>query len=140
MSTLNAPSPLNVSQGAKFSRILGVGGYRPRRVVDNAEIVTYIDSSDEWIRTRSGIAERRWASEDETVSMMSQAAARKAMERSGVEPGQIDTVIVSTVTHLHQTPAVAAIIASELGAKNAAAFDISAACAGFCYAAATADS
>ena len=133
-------STLNISTGAKFSRILGIGGYRPRRVVDNAEIITYIDSSDEWIRTRSGIAERRWASEDETVSMMSQAAARKAMERAGVEPGQIDTVIVATVTHLHQTPAIATTIAAELGAKNAAAFDISAACAGFCYATAMADS
>jgi 3-oxoacyl-[acyl-carrier-protein] synthase-3 len=133
-------STLNISKGAQFSKIMGIGGYRPRRVVDNAEIITYIDSSDEWIRTRSGITERRWASEDETVSMMSQAAARKAMERAGVEPGQIDTVIVSTVTHLHQTPAIATTIASELGAKNAAAFDISAACAGFCYALAMADS
>jgi 3-oxoacyl-[acyl-carrier-protein] synthase-3 len=133
-------STLNVSTGAQFSKIMGIGGYRPRRVVDNAEIVTYIDSSDEWIRTRSGITERRWASDDETVSMMSQAAARKALERSGVEAGQIDTVIVATVTHLHQTPAIAATIASELGAKNAAAFDISAACAGFCYALAMADS
>ncbi|GAA1436181.1 ketoacyl-ACP synthase III [Microlunatus lacustris] len=133
-------STLNISNGASFSRILGIGGYRPRRVVDNAEIITYIDSSDEWIRTRSGIAERRWASEDETVSMMSQAAARKAMERAGVEPGQIDTVIVATVTHMHQTPAIATTIAAELGATNAAAFDISAACAGFCYATAMADS
>ena len=133
-------STLNISRGAQFSKIMGIGGYRPRRVVDNAEIITYIDSSDEWIRTRSGITERRWASEDETVSMMSQAAARKAMDRAGVEPGQIDTVIVATVTHLHQTPAIATTIASELGAKNAAAFDISAACAGFCYALAMADS
>ena len=131
---------LTTSTGARFSRILGIGGYRPRRVVENAEIVTYIDSSDEWIRTRSGIIERRWASEDETVSMMSQAAARKAMARAGVEPGQIDTVIVSTVSHLHQTPAIATTIASQLGAKNAAAFDISAACAGFCYGTAMADS
>ncbi len=133
-------SPLKISTGSPFSRILGVGGYRPRRVVDNAEIITYIDSTDEWIRTRSGITERRWASDDETISMMSQAAARKAMARAGVEPGQIDTVIVSTVTHLHQTPAIATTIASELGAKNAAAFDISAACAGFCYGTAMADS
>ncbi|GAA1846252.1 beta-ketoacyl-ACP synthase III [Microlunatus capsulatus] len=133
-------STLNISRGAQFSKIMGIGGYRPRRVVDNAEIITYIDSSDEWIRTRSGITERRWASEDETVSMMSQAAARKAMDRAGVEPGQIDTVIVATVTHLHQTPAIATTIASELGARNAAAFDISAACAGFCYALAMADS
>jgi 3-oxoacyl-[acyl-carrier-protein] synthase-3 len=131
---------LAVSRGASFSAILGVGGYRPRRIVDNAEICTYIDSSDEWIRTRSGIIERRWASADETVQMMSVAAARRAMERADVEPAQIDTVIVSTVTHLYQTPAVATTIASELGATGAAAFDISAACAGFCYGTAMADS
>jgi 3-oxoacyl-[acyl-carrier-protein] synthase-3 len=131
---------LAVSRGATFSAILGVGGYRPRRIVDNAEICTYIDSSDEWIRTRSGIIERRWASADETVQMMSVAAARRAMERADVEPAQIDTVIVSTVTHLYQTPAVATTIASELGATGAAAFDISAACAGFCYGTAMADS
>jgi 3-oxoacyl-[acyl-carrier-protein] synthase III len=134
MTTLTIPT------GAKASAILGLGGYRPRRVVDNAEICTLIDSSDEWIRTRSGIIERRWASADETVQMMSVAASRKALERSGIEPAQIDTVIVSTVTHLHQTPAVATSIAAELGATGAAAFDISAACAGFCYATAMADS
>ena len=78
--------------------------------------------------------------EDETIQMMSIAAARKAIERAGIEPGQVDTVIVSTVTHLHQTPAIATTIASELGAKGAAAFDISAACAGFCYMIAMADS
>src|SRR5215211_5351466 len=131
---------LTVSTGAPFSAIMGIGGYRPRRVVDNAEICTFIDSSDEWIRTRSGIIERRWASEDETVQMMSVSAARKALDRAGIEPGQIDTVIVSTVTHLYQTPAVATTIASELGATGAAAFDISAACAGFCYGTAMADS
>ncbi len=131
---------LNIPTGAQYSAILGFGGYRPRRVVDNAEICTLIDSSDEWIRTRSGIIERRWASSDETIQMMSVAASSKALERSGVEPGQIDTVIVSTVTHLHQTPAIATAIAAELGAKDAAAFDISAACAGFCYGTAMADS
>ena len=132
-------SGVKASQGAAFSKIMGIGGYRPRRVVDNAEIVTYIDSSDEWIRTRSGITERRWASPDETVQMMSVSAARTAIERAGLEPGQVDTVIVATVTHLLQTPAIATTIASELGAKNAAAFDINAACAGFCYMVAMAD-
>ena len=131
---------LKVTPGARYAAILGVGGYRPRRVVDNAEICTMIDSSDEWIRTRSGIIERRWASDDETIQMMAMAAARKALDRAGVAAGQIDTVIVSTVTHLYQTPAIATTIASELGAKSAAAFDISAACAGFCYATAMADS
>ncbi len=131
---------LQTESGAEFSAILGIGGYRPRRVVDNAEICTMIDSTDEWIQTRSGIRERRWASADETVEMMSVAAARKAIERAGLDVGQIDTVIVSTVTHLYQTPAIATTIASTLGAKSAAAFDISAACAGFCYATAMADS
>jgi 3-oxoacyl-[acyl-carrier-protein] synthase-3 len=131
---------LTIQSGAPASAILGFGGYRPRRVVDNAEIITHIDSSDEWIRTRSGIIERRWASPDETISMMSLAAARKALDRAGIQAGQIDTVIVATVTHLNQTPAVATTIASELGAKQAAAFDISAACAGFCYGTAMADS
>ncbi len=116
-----------------FSAVLGIGGYRPRRVVDNAEICTLIDSTDEWIQTRSGIRERRWAAPDETMQMMSVAAARKASIAPGSGSGQIDTVIVSTVTHLYQTPAAATTIASELGAKGAAAFDISAACAGFCY-------
>jgi 3-oxoacyl-[acyl-carrier-protein] synthase-3 len=131
---------LQQAQGAKASAILGIGGYRPRRVVDNAEIVTMIESSDEWIQTRSGIVERRWAGPDETIQMMSVAAARAALERAGIEAGQVDTVIVATVTHLHQTPAVATTIATEVGAQGAAAFDISAACAGFCYATAMADS
>lgn len=131
--------PIKTSAGSPYARIMSVGGYRPRRVVDNAEICTLIDSSDEWIRTRSGIRERRWASPDETVQMMSLAAARTAIERAGLDPAQIDTVIVSTVTHLLQTPSAAATIASELGARGAAAFDISAACAGFCYGIAMAD-
>ena len=76
---------LRTSTGAQYARIMGVGGYRPRRVVDNADIVTYIDSSDEWIRTRSGITERRWASPDETIQMMSVSAART----EDVEPGML---------------------------------------------------
>ena len=141
---MSAPSiprrTIKASVGSSYAKILGIGGYRPRRIVDNAEICTLIDSTDEWIRTRSGIRERRWASPDETVQMMSLAAARKAIERAGLHPAQIDTVIVSTVTHLLQTPSAAATIASELGTEGAAAFDISAACAGFCYGITMADS
>lgn len=127
------------STGAPFARILGIGGYRPSRVVTNAEICTMIDSSDEWIRTRSGIEERRWATEDETVRSMSVGAARTAIERSGVDPAEIGCVIVATVTHLHQTPAIAPVIAMDLGLDDPAAFDISAACAGFCYGVAMGD-
>ncbi|HZO66483.1 MAG: beta-ketoacyl-ACP synthase III [Kribbellaceae bacterium] len=119
--------------GAANSAILGIGGYRPRRVVTNAEILEHIDSSDEWIQTRSGIKERRWAEEDETVLAMSVSAAKKALDQAGIDPGQIGCVIVSTVTHLYQTPALATQVAVGIGAPTAAAFDISAACAGFCY-------
>ncbi|MER7559818.1 beta-ketoacyl-ACP synthase III [Nocardioides sp. NPDC126508] len=124
---------ISAATGAPHARILGVGGYRPSRVVPNSEIVDLIDSSDEWIRTRSGIIERRWANDEETVQMMSVAASRKALEHAGIGIDQIDCVIVATVSHMRQTPAVAALIADELGADNPAAFDISAACAGFCH-------
>ena len=125
--------PLKQPTGSPYARILGVGGYRPSRVVPNSEIVDAIDSSDEWIRTRSGITERRWAPPEETVQMMSVAASRKALAAAGLEPQQIDCVIVATVSHLMQTPSVAALIADELGTDHPAAFDISAACAGFCH-------
>ncbi len=124
---------ITAGRGAEHTAILGIGGYRPSRVVTNAEICEYIDSSDEWIRTRSGIIERRWALPHETVQMMSVAAARKALMRAGIEAAQVDCVIVATVSHLMQTPAVAPLISDELGATPAAAFDISAACAGFCF-------
>lgn len=129
---------IRTGSGAAHARIQGIGGYRPSRVVTNEEICQHIDSSDEWIRTRSGIIERKWAEPHETVQMMSVAASRKALSRAGVAPGQIDCVIVATVSHLLQTPAVATLIADELGCTPAAAFDISAACAGFCHAVALA--
>jgi 3-oxoacyl-[acyl-carrier-protein] synthase III len=123
---------LNATTGS-HAAILGLGGYRPRRVVPNSEIVEAIDSSDEWIQQRSGIKARRFAGPDESVQMMSVAAARQAMERAGIATEQIDVVIVATVSHLLQTPAVATAIAYELGMNRPAAFDISAACAGFCH-------
>lgn len=121
------------SSGARHASILGVGGYRPSKVVTNAEICERIDSSDEWIRTRSGIVSRRWATPEETVASMSVAAGGKAIAAAGIQPDQVSCVIVATVTHLAQTPAVATTIAAELGTNGAAAMDISAACAGFCY-------
>ena len=115
------------------SALLGLGSYRPSRVVPNAEIVDAIDSSDEWIQQRSGIVERRWATDEETVQRMSVSASREALDAAGLQPGQIDVVIVATVSHLMQTPAIAPAVVHELGAGSAAAFDISAACAGFCH-------
>jgi 3-oxoacyl-[acyl-carrier-protein] synthase-3 len=126
-------APLTPSTGSQHAAILGIGSYRPSRVIPNAEIVERIDSSDEWIQQRSGIKQRRWATPEETVQMMSVAASRKALEHAGLDAAQIDAVVVATVSHMLQTPAVATAIAHELGTDKAAAFDISAACAGFCH-------
>ncbi len=93
----------------------------------NEEILKHIDSSDEWIRSRSGIATRHWAGPEETVSAMSVEAAGKAIADAGVTPEQIGAVIVSTVSHFKQTPAIATEIAHKIGAGKPAAFDISAA-------------
>jgi 3-oxoacyl-[acyl-carrier-protein] synthase III len=128
-----SPTTLTNSTGAPHARMLGVGAYRPRRVVTNAEICEHIDSTDEWIQARSGIVERRFAGADETVQSMSVAASREALKHADVDPQQVGCIVVATVSHLMQTPAVATLIADELGATPAAAFDISAACAGFCY-------
>ena len=130
---MSVKAALHDSTGPRHARILGVGGYRPRRVVTNAEICERIDSTDEWIQARSGIRSRRFAEPDETVQAMSVAAAGKALAQAGVRADQLGCVMVSTVSHLLQTPSAAALIAEELGARPAAAFDVSAACAGFCY-------
>jgi 3-oxoacyl-[acyl-carrier-protein] synthase-3 len=124
---------LKPSSGARESKILGIGTYRPSRVVPNSEIVEAIDSSDEWIQQRSGIKERRFAGPDESIQMMSVAASRQALEQAGIDAAQVDCVIVATVSHMLQTPAIATAIAHELGTDKAPAFDISAACAGFCH-------
>ncbi len=119
--------------GAPYAALLGLGTYRPRREVPNSEIVEAIDSSDEWIQQRSGIRSRRFAEPDESVQMMSVAASRAAIERAGIDPAQIDGVIVATISHLLQLPAVATAVAHELGLQRPVAFDISAACAGFSH-------
>lgn len=119
--------------GAKYARILGIGAYRPSRVVTNDEICEHIDSSDEWIRERTGIITRHFAADDESVVDMAAAASEKALAGAGISADQLDAVIVGTVTHLLQTPSAAAELAFKLGAGAPAAFDISAACAGFSY-------
>jgi 3-oxoacyl-[acyl-carrier-protein] synthase-3 len=121
------------SKGAPYARIMGVGGYRPVRVVPNEVILEHIDSSDEWIRSRSGIATRHWAGPEETVAEMSIAAAGKALADAGIAASDIGGVVVATVSHFKQTPAVATEIAHRIGAGKPAAFDVSAGCAGFGY-------
>jgi 3-oxoacyl-[acyl-carrier-protein] synthase-3 len=124
---------LSTPTGSAYARIWGVGAYRPERVVTNDEICEHIDSSDEWIRERSGIITRRFAAPDETVVDMGAASAVEALKAAGLKASQISAVIVATVTHPYQTPAAAPMIADRIGATPAAAFDISAACAGYCH-------
>ncbi|WP_216897998.1 beta-ketoacyl-ACP synthase III [Nocardia alni] len=117
---------------------LGLGVYRPRRIVPNAEIVEAIDSSDEWIKTRSGIASRHWAGPDETIVTMSAVAARRALEAAQLTPDQVDAVVLATSSQMVLGPSAGAVVATELGMHDTAAYDVSAGCAGFCYALANA--
>lgn len=126
-------APITASVGAPHGRILSVASYRPERIVTNEEICQRIDSSDEWIRERSGIIERRYAAPDESVVDMASAAATEALARAGITADQVGMVLLGTVTHPYQTPSAAAEVSDRIGAVNAAAMDISAACAGFCF-------
>ncbi|MFJ7899262.1 beta-ketoacyl-ACP synthase 3 [Streptomyces sp. NPDC096198] len=131
---------LRTQEGAPAARIIGIGTYRPARLVGNDEISTHIDSSDAWIRQRSGIVSRRFATDGDTVVTMAAAAATKAMDQAGVDPTDIGMVLLASMSHLEQAPAAAPRVAHLIGADAAAATDIGAACAGFCYALALADS
>lgn len=113
--------------------ILGLGSFVGDRVVTNAEFEKILDTTDEWIKTRTGIEERRIASEELNTSHMAFEAAKEAIKNSGVSPEEIDLILVATVTPDMPFPSVSAMIQDQLGAKNAAAMDISAACAGFIY-------
>ncbi|MEV6949753.1 beta-ketoacyl-ACP synthase 3 [Streptomyces sp. NPDC051172] len=125
---------LRAAEHRAATAILGVGAYRGSRVVNNAEIAENLDLPEKWIVARSGIRSRRWAIETETLAAMSAAAAKNALAHAAIASEDVGCVIVATITHLQQTPAVAPVVAAEIGAVNAGAFDLSAACAGFCYA------
>ncbi|MGF7120248.1 MULTISPECIES: beta-ketoacyl-ACP synthase III [unclassified Rhodococcus (in: high G+C Gram-positive bacteria)] len=122
------------STEVRQSAILGLGVYRPQRVVSNEEICELIDSTDEWIQSRSGIKNRRFANDEESVLAMAISSGRKALEAAGLTGEQIGAVVVATSTYPSQTPQCAAIVADVLGTGGAAAFDVTAGCAGFCYA------
>ncbi|HEY0217119.1 MAG TPA: beta-ketoacyl-ACP synthase III [Cellulomonas sp.] len=124
---------LTQATGPAHTRILGLGAARGERVVPNDDLVGPIDSSDEWIRQRTGIATRTRAAEGTGVLDLAERAAREAIAHAGLQGSDIDAVILSTVTYFHQTPSGAAVLADRLGATPAAAYDISAACAGYCY-------
>jgi beta-ketoacyl ACP synthase len=119
--------------GTRNIGILGLGAYRPDRVVTNEEICENIDSSDEWIFTRTGIKSRRFARRDESAMEMAIAAGRKAIANALLSGSDIDAVIVATNTHLLLTPAAATAVATALGANGVPAFDVTVGCAGFGY-------
>ena len=120
------------------SRILGFGGYQPDKVVTNDDLAKIVDTNDEWIRARTGIQSRRVAGDDETVADMAEAAGAKALAASGLEPAEVDLVIVATCSPESPLPNVAATVAYRLGIPAPGAYDLNAACAGFCYAVAAA--
>ncbi len=124
------------SRAGKVNRsvsIIGTGSYVPQRILTNAELEALVDTSDEWITSRTGIRERRIAAEGEATSHMAAKAAQKAMEQAGITAEEIDLIIVATVTPDTSFPATSCWVQKHLGASNAACFDLSAACSGFLY-------
>jgi 3-oxoacyl-[acyl-carrier-protein] synthase III len=113
--------------------IIGLGRYTPEKIVTNFDLEKQMDTTDEWIRTRTGIEERRYAADDVDTSDMAFEAAKDAIKDSGIDASQIGLILVATVTPDMPFPSVSAMIQDKLGATNAAAMDISAACAGFMY-------
>ncbi|MTE23839.1 MULTISPECIES: beta-ketoacyl-ACP synthase III [Microbacterium] len=122
-----------------YSRILAMGAARGENAVPNDDIVGPINSSDEWIRQRTGIATRARANATTSATDLAIAAAKEAVEKSGIDPAQIDLVICGTISNVQQTPSMAALVADAIGATPAAAYDQNAACAGYCYGIAQAD-
>lgn len=114
--------------------ITGTGAYAPENVVTNDDMAKIVDTSDEWIRTRSGISERRFAAEGESSSDMAVIAAERAIEAAGIDRSEIDLVIVATMTPDMPFPSTACLVQSKLGLDNITAFDIQAACSGYIYA------
>jgi 3-oxoacyl-(acyl-carrier-protein) synthase III len=125
---------IQLPTGARGARILGLGAYRPRRRVTNHDLAQMMDTNDEWIQSRVGIAERRWASEDETLVEMAVAAGGKAIAASGLAPDEFDLVIVASASLRAPIPGIGPQVAYKLGIPRPGSFDLNAGCAGFCYA------
>lgn len=130
---------LNQYETVKYSRIYSLGAARGDLTVTNDDIAGPIDSSDEWIRRRTGIVTRKRASESLSLMDMAVAASNEAIKKAGIQPSEIGAVLFSTITHPFQTPSAATLLAELVGANPAPAYDISAACAGYCYGIAQAD-
>lgn len=133
MADSNETVTIATGEGATGTTLLGIGAYRPSRVVSNEEICEKIDSSSEWIYERSGILNRHFAGPDEGIVSMSIEAARDAVTSAGIDPELIDAMIVCTSTNWTQVPHAAPQVATALGRNGIAAFDLTAGCAGFGY-------
>ncbi len=127
-------TPFQLRTGAPGARILAFGHYQPTNVVTNDDIARTVDTNDAWIQSRVGIKQRRIAGPEETVVDMAVQAGGKALAHSGLSPDDIDLVIVATCTQEAQIPNASARVADRLGIKSPGAYDVNAACAGFCYA------
>ncbi len=125
-------------EGAAGARVLGLGAYRPRRRITNDELAETMDTNDEWIQSRVGIAERRWAEPDETLVEMAVAAGGKALAASGLSPDEVDLVILASASLRAPIPGIGPQVAHRLGIPRPGSFDLNAGCAGFCYALGTA--
>ncbi|PIS36385.1 MAG: 3-oxoacyl-ACP synthase [Nitrospirae bacterium CG_4_9_14_3_um_filter_53_35] len=121
------------------SRMIGTGSYLPERVMTNADLENMVETTDEWIRSRTGIRERRIAADDETTSDMAAEAAKRAIQHAGISPRKIDLIVLATATPDMAFPSTACIVQHRIGIAGVAAFDISAACSGFLYAVGIAD-
>ena len=124
---------------SKFSRIIGTGSYYPSDVRTNADLEVMVDTSDEWITDRTGIKERRIAGPHETAATMGAEASKKAFEAAGIDPKSIDMIVCATTSGRYALPSSACEIQKILGLDNIPAFDVAAACAGYCYALSVAD-
>ena len=122
-----------------YSKIIGTGGYLPEKILTNHDLERMVDTSDEWIRSRTGISQRHIAADDEMASDLALNASRKAMEAAGVSADDIGLIIVATTTPDMVFPSTACILQDKLGIKGGPAFDVQAVCSGFIYALATAD-
>ena len=130
---------LNQTKTVEFTRIYALGASRGHQSVTNDDVAGPIDSSDEWIRQRTGIVTRARADKEQSLLDMAVEASNEAIKKSGISPSEIGTVILATITFPYQTPSGASLLAEKVGAHGAAAYDISAACAGYCYGIAQAD-
>ena len=124
---------LSLNAGVAGSRVAGIGSAQPEKVVTNDDLSKIMDTNDQWIRDRVGIVERRFAEKDELLVDFAVAAGKAALEDAGVDPSEVDTVIVPNCTMPTLIPNAAAQVAARIGVPNPGAFDLNAACAGFCY-------